>query len=136
MGARKGKGGSGTASPAPVAAALTDPSAVLKGVESPEGIIVAALTTALDAVKAGVDASQRRMVEDTDKRLESLFERLAAKQLQPPVLAQLLTLANALNARDFPTANATVMSLMTTSFDQEGKWLLGVKRLVELYQRV
>ncbi|KAJ3044138.1 hypothetical protein HDV00_003242 [Rhizophlyctis rosea] len=134
-GARKSRPGSGTASPAP-SGLVVDPDEALKGIESPAGFIVAGLTAILDHVKSSVDASQQRMVDDTEKRLDNLFERLASEQVQRVVLAKLVTLVRSLNARDFMTCNAVAQDLMTTSFDQEGKWVVGLKRLVELAQRV
>ncbi|RKO91784.1 hypothetical protein BDK51DRAFT_32073 [Blyttiomyces helicus] len=130
--AGKRKGGS----PAPGVVGIADASGVLKGVENPVNLIVGAFTTALGAVKAGVDPSQRRMVEDTDKRIDNLFERLAGDQVGEVVLAQLVVLSNALNAKDFATANGCIMTLMTSSFDHEGKWMVGAKRLVEMYSRM
>ena len=95
------------------------------------------------------------MVDDTEKRLDDLFERLASEKVDRVVLAKLVTLVRcgfydsfnisqhvanfnhtALNARDFGTTNAVAQDLMTTSFDVEGKWVVGLKRLAELYQRI
>ncbi|TPX65974.1 hypothetical protein SpCBS45565_g04772 [Spizellomyces sp. 'palustris'] len=137
---KKGQSGSGTtsgtASPAPLAS-LDDPSSVLNDVVNSKGLIVGAFTTAMDRVKSGAaEASQRRMIEDTDKRLENLYERLSADQVPNHVLASAVQLATALNNKDYTTCHSIVMALMTTSFDQEGKWVLGAKRLVELCQRV
>ena len=67
--------------------------------------------------------------------MQELFERLNEKKLPKSVLAQLIQLSNALNASDMTSASSLSVHLMTSSFDHEGKWVLGVKRLVELYNR-
>ncbi|KAJ3056227.1 hypothetical protein HK097_007710 [Rhizophlyctis rosea] len=131
----KSRPGSGAATPAPAGLAI-DPEEALKGIESPAGFIVAGLSTILDTVKSSADPSQQRMVDDTEKRLDNLFERLASEKVDRVVLAKLVTLVRSLNARDFGTSNAVAQDLMTTSFDVEGKWVVGLKRLAELYQRI
>lgn len=64
------------------------------------------------------------------------MDKLASDQVGKPILAQLIHLANALNGKDLNSASQITMALMTSSFDQEGKWVVGLKRLVELYARV
>jgi hypothetical protein len=103
------------------------------------------------------------MVEDTDRRLEELFERLGNKDVPGPVLTPLSALAKgkafsfygelchlptarayvisfdpALNAKDIRTAsdNAMQLNLLATSHSNETRWIVGIKRLVELYGRV
>ncbi|KAJ3075254.1 hypothetical protein HK102_005649 [Quaeritorhiza haematococci] len=76
------------------------------------------------------------MIDDTDKRLETLFERLAMGELPDRVLAQLVILGKALNERDMSSATVVVTGLMTTSYDKEGKWVVGCKRLIEMYQKI
>lgn len=63
---------------------LTD---ALKGVASPETTIVSILTSVLDVVKAR--AGNQRLVIDTEKRIEFLFEKLAGKELEENLLAAL-----------------------------------------------
>ncbi len=81
-------------------------------------------------------ATQGKMVHDTEKRIESLFDSLAANQIVKPVLAQLLHICQALKSRNLPEASKYTLNLMTANFDQGGKWVVGLKRLVELYGRV
>ncbi|KAJ3179954.1 protein transport protein S31 [Gaertneriomyces sp. JEL0708] len=108
---------------------------VLNGVGNPKALIVKSFMDAMENVKARQPASQKRMIEDTEKRLENLYERVSTDQVPPQILAMTVQIAKALNEKDFTTANNIILQLMTTSFDQEGKWVLGAKRLVELALR-
>ncbi len=80
-------------------------------------------------------SSQNKIIQDTEKRMQELFERLNQEKLGKAILAQLIQLAMALNAMDMNTASLLSIHLMTSSFDQQGKWVLGMKRLVELYTK-
>ena len=42
----------------------------------------------------------------------------------------------ALNAKDFISANTIVMKFMTANLTNETRWIIGAKRLVEVYQRL
>ncbi|KAI8588654.1 hypothetical protein BDZ88DRAFT_421202 [Geranomyces variabilis] len=109
---------------------------VLQTHPDPKGLVASTVRAEMDRVMASANPSQKRMLDDTAKRLENLYERLNADLIPPHVLALAVQLATALGARDFASATAATTTLMTTSFDQEGKWVLGVKRLVEMAQRV
>ncbi|KAH6573142.1 hypothetical protein BASA62_003091 [Batrachochytrium salamandrivorans] len=103
---------------------------------SPEGVIVASFTAAMDLARGLLDRmpNQRQKVEDTDRRIDGLFDRLASQQIQPQrtVLAQLLQLAQALDKKEYTAAQTTVMKMMTSNYANETSWILGAKRLVEL----
>ncbi|KAJ3183925.1 hypothetical protein HDU87_006043 [Geranomyces variabilis] len=109
---------------------------VLQTHPDPKGLVASTLRAEMDRAMASANPSQKRMLDDTSKRLENLYERLNADLIPPHVLALAVQLATAIGARDFASATAATTTLMTTSFDQEGKWVLGVKRLVEMAQRV
>jgi hypothetical protein len=76
------------------------------------------------------------MMQDTEKRLDDLFDKLATDKIERPILAQLIHLSNALKAKDLNTATRISVEFMTTIFAKEGKWVVGLKRLVELYARL
>ena len=76
------------------------------------------------------------MMQDTEKRLDDLFDKLATDKIERPILAHLIHLSNALKAKDLNTATRISVEFMTTIFAQEGKWVVGLKRLVELYARL
>ncbi|KAI8920456.1 hypothetical protein BC831DRAFT_479532 [Entophlyctis helioformis] len=107
---------------------------ILSSVESPEGVIVAAFTEAIDSVKGIVahQPAQRQKVEDTERRIDGLFDRLASHKIDRVVLAQLLEVAQDLNNRDFANGQARVLKMMTSNYSNETAWLLGAKRLIEL----
>ncbi|ORX97826.1 hypothetical protein K493DRAFT_349774 [Basidiobolus meristosporus CBS 931.73] len=79
--------------------------------------------------------TQRRMLLDTEKRLEVLFERLKSGSMSTYLLAQLEVMVKAIEGSDFAKAQSVHVELMTTEFDSEGKWLVGLKRLLDLYQK-
>ncbi|TPX67623.1 hypothetical protein CcCBS67573_g07444 [Chytriomyces confervae] len=112
---------------------------VLKSVENPVAHVLVGLTTAMDFVKQKVitDPIQRRVLEDTDKRLEELLERLGTQSVPDAILSYLVLLANAFNAKDMAAASKTTMklTLMSTENHDEAHWIVGAKRLVEMYTR-
>ncbi|KAJ3219668.1 hypothetical protein HDU67_010030 [Dinochytrium kinnereticum] len=103
------------------------------------GMIGSAMVTAMTVIKqaAAADPSQRRIVDDTDKRLEELLERLGTQSIPNPVMIQLSKVAAAVNSRDIPGASAASvqLTLLSTAHSSEARWILGVKRLIELYAR-
>ncbi|KAL2911215.1 hypothetical protein HK105_209323 [Polyrhizophydium stewartii] len=106
----------------------------LAAVQAPEGVIVAAFTTAVDQAKALVERmpAQRAKIEDTDRRIEGLFDRLANHKLERVVLGQTLLVAQALDAKQYAQAQAIVMKMMKANYANETAWILGAKRLTEL----
>ncbi|KAF9933741.1 protein transport protein S31 [Linnemannia zychae] len=82
---------------------------------------------------ANVPAHQKRMFEDTTKRLQSLQEQMRAGTVKERVVAPLSEMIEALSSRSFTQCHAIHAKLMQTEFDSEGKWLLGFKRLIDLY---
>jgi hypothetical protein len=75
------------------------------------------------------------MVQDTEKRLDELFDKLASSQISRPLLARLMHLSNALTQRAHPAAMQITLQLMTDFMTTEGKWVVGLKRLAEMYAR-
>jgi protein transport protein SEC31 len=94
---------------------------------------MANLERILDLVINNIQPQQRRILEDTEKRLDSLFEKLAAKQIKPKSVQNLVALSKALTLGDYHTSNGIIMSMLTT--DDEN-WVLGVKRLVEMFIQI
>ncbi|KAJ3073303.1 hypothetical protein HDU98_001853 [Podochytrium sp. JEL0797] len=123
----------------PSTSSRIDTRAVLQSVENPVAHVLVGLTSAMDVVKQKViqDPIQRKVLEDTDKRLEELLERLGEMLVPDVILAHLVVLANAFNTKDLPTATKTAMtlSLMSTEHHEESHWIVGAKRLVEMYSR-
>lgn len=103
---------------------------------APEGVIVASFTAAMDLARSILDRmpNQRQKVEDTDRRIDGLFDRLANHKIQSQrmVFAQLFQVAQALNSKSYMEAQAMILKMMTSNYADETQWILGAKRLVEL----
>ncbi|KAJ3381177.1 hypothetical protein HDU92_005545 [Lobulomyces angularis] len=108
---------------------------LLDGIESPSGLIVSTLETCLEKVNMKILPGQKKLIEDTEKRLELLFDDLASEKISKPILAKLVVISKALTANDFQKASTTIMSIMTGNFNVEDRWVLGLKRLIDFYPR-
>ncbi|CAG8581933.1 7062_t:CDS:2 [Paraglomus occultum] len=97
--------------------------------------IVTLLNSLLDICKKASTHAERRVIADTEKRITFLFEKLEKQELPDPVLGKVGKVCEHLDNKDFQNALSMHNNLMTTHFDKEGKWLLGVKRLIDLYQK-
>ncbi|KAH7030308.1 hypothetical protein BKA57DRAFT_226484 [Linnemannia elongata] len=91
------------------------------------------LTRIIKECSAHVPAPQKRMFEDTTKRLQSLQEQMQNGTVKERVVVPLGEMIEALSSRSFAQCHAIHAKLMQTEFDSEGKWLLGFKRLIDLY---
>ncbi|KAJ2780198.1 hypothetical protein H4R18_003592 [Coemansia javaensis] len=93
-----------------------------------------ALRRAVDGV--ALDSASpmvRRMVEDTTKRLDLLDERLPL--LDPPLVAAACSVALLIDKGLLPEAADAHRALMQAGYDAELKWLVGIKRVIELRQK-
>ncbi|KAI8812135.1 hypothetical protein BJ742DRAFT_794931 [Cladochytrium replicatum] len=101
------------------------------------GVIIERLSSAMEAVSASIlEPQQRKVVEDTSKRVEYLFERLGGEQVPAASAVILKRLVIALNDRDFAGATNQAVQLTTTSTGDDVRWSIGVKRMVDLYARI
>ncbi|KAG0285507.1 hypothetical protein BGZ97_007772 [Linnemannia gamsii] len=91
------------------------------------------LTRIIKECSAHVPAPQKRMFEDTTKRLQSLQEQMQNGTVKERVVVPLSEMIEALSSRAYAQCLAIHAKLMQTEFDSEGKWLLGFKRLIDLY---
>ncbi|KAG0043017.1 hypothetical protein BGZ83_011932 [Gryganskiella cystojenkinii] len=80
-----------------------------------------------------VHVSQKRMFEDTSKRLHALQEQMDKSTVKESVVGPLGEMIQALSNRSFAQCQVIHAKLMQTEFESEGKWLLGFKRLMDLY---
>ncbi|KAG9306797.1 hypothetical protein G9A89_005697 [Geosiphon pyriformis] len=98
--------------------------------------IVQKLGNILEACKQGLkNTSDKKIISDTEKRVKTLFERLTNNNLSESILYQLGKICIYLDEKDFTNAFITHSNLMKRNFDSEGKWLVGVRRLIDLYQK-
>ncbi|KAF9542549.1 hypothetical protein EC957_001842 [Mortierella hygrophila] len=91
------------------------------------------LTRIIKECSANVPAPQKRMFEDTAKRLQSLQEQMQNGTVKERVVVPLGEMIEALSSRSFAQCHTIHAKLMQTEFDSEGKWLLGFKRLIDFY---
>ncbi|KAI1318840.1 hypothetical protein EDD11_005686 [Mortierella claussenii] len=82
---------------------------------------------------SNVPAPQKRMFEDTTKRLQALQEQMDNGTVKEQVVVPLGDMIQALSSRSFVQCHTIHAKLMQTEFESEGKWLLGFKRLIDLY---
>ncbi|KAG0270475.1 hypothetical protein BGZ95_001678 [Linnemannia exigua] len=94
------------------------------------------LTKIIKECSAHVPAPQKRMFEDTTKRLQSLQEQMQNGTIKERVVIPLGEMIEALSTRSYSQCHAIHAKLMQTEFDSEGKWLLGFKRLIDFYTTV
>ncbi|KAG0338447.1 hypothetical protein BG000_003950 [Podila horticola] len=94
------------------------------------------LTKVIQECSANVSAPQKRMFEDTTKRLQTLLDQMDSNSVKERVVGPLGDMIQALSTRSFTECQAIHAKLMQTDFDSEGKWLLGFKRLIDLYASI
>lgn len=100
---------------------------------------------------------QKRIVDDTSRRIGILLEELEKKELSNDVVKSLHTLTNgksiqvdgmsmqydsyvyrlcvALEAKEYTKALEVHTQLMTTQYESHGNWIVGLKRLVDLTEK-
>ncbi|KAF5370333.1 hypothetical protein D9758_007002 [Tetrapyrgos nigripes] len=86
----------------------------------------------LERLKQTTPPSQKRLVDDLERRINPLFDALNCETLSKPVVDQLLVLTKAMEARDRPNALAIHVDLLTrgSQTDDIGLWMSGVKQLI------
>eukprot|EP00835_Amoeboradix_gromovi_P004551 NODE_361_length_10144_cov_0.288402.p1 type:complete len:1094 gc:universal NODE_361_length_10144_cov_0.288402:3096-6377(+) len=73
---------------------------------------------------------QKRIVMDIEKRLNELFDKMNNDLLSEPVTSGLLEISKYLENKDFQNA-LQVQTTMSTTYMQEGHWLVGIRRLID-----
>ncbi|KAG0317415.1 hypothetical protein BGZ99_006305 [Dissophora globulifera] len=91
------------------------------------------LSAIIHECSINVAAPQKRMFEDTTKRLQVLQDQMESGTVKERVVAPLNEMIQALSSKSFAKSQAIHAKLMQTEFESEGKWLLGFKRLIDLY---
>ena len=82
-------------------------------------------------IKARAPASFKPQVDDTEKRLNILFDHLNNEELLRPDTVQMMSeLAQALQSQDFDRSQALQTEIHRDKVDECGNWMVGVKRLV------
>jgi protein transport protein SEC31 len=85
----------------------------------------------MERVKARAPASFKAQVNDTEKRLDILYDHLNNEDLiKPDTVQQLVELATAMQNKDFTRAAEIQMEVHRDKVEECGNWMVGVKRLV------
>ncbi|KAF5318593.1 hypothetical protein D9619_010994 [Psilocybe cf. subviscida] len=86
----------------------------------------------LDMLKQTIPASQKRLVDDLERRINPLFDALNCETISRPVVDQLTVLTRAMAAHDRPAALALHVELLTrgSQTDDIGLWMSGIKQLI------
>ncbi|KAI9308433.1 hypothetical protein BJ944DRAFT_174834 [Cunninghamella echinulata] len=79
--------------------------------------------------------AQKKILDDTEKRLNGLFDNMNNSELSDDVVQSMLKLAQAVQTRDYNQAHRLQVELVTTRYAECGAWLVGVKRLIENAQK-
>ncbi|KAL9555612.1 hypothetical protein MBANPS3_002269 [Mucor bainieri] len=94
------------------------------------------LSSKLELCKTAFESGpQKRIVDDTSRRIGTLLEELEKKELSNDVVKSLHTLTNALEAKEYAKALEVHTQLMTTQYESHGNWIVGLKRLVDLTEK-
>ncbi|KZO91995.1 hypothetical protein CALVIDRAFT_567736 [Calocera viscosa TUFC12733] len=90
------------------------------------------LVRELEQMKATTPPQQKRVVDDTERRLNNLFDALNCETLSAPVLQQLQQLIGAMQARELHSAMNTHVRLLTSGIasDNVAIWGPGIKQLL------
>ncbi|RHZ89524.1 hypothetical protein Glove_13g91 [Diversispora epigaea] len=76
--------------------------------------------------------SQKKILDDIERRLNVLFDALNNEDISPEVIKSLTDLVRALEARNYYTANIFLVLLMTTKMAECSTWIVGIKHLISI----
>lgn len=93
------------------------------------------LSSEIATVKPKIPAKYAKKTQDTEKRLNILFDHLNNEDLLSDENVELLAqLANALSGKDFASAHDLHLQIATNFSSETGTWLIGVKRLIDMVE--
>lgn len=79
----------------------------------------------MQRVKSKAPSNFKAHVNDTEKRLNVLFDHLNNEDLlKPDTIRSMVELAQAIQARDFEQAQAIHVEIMTNKTDECGNWMV------------
>lgn len=83
------------------------------------------LSADMQRVKSRAPSSFKAQVDDAERRLNILFDRLNNEDLlKPNTVDDMVELARAIQARDFETAKNIHVDIMTNRMDECGNWMV------------
>nr|KMM70646.1 web1 protein [Coccidioides posadasii RMSCC 3488] len=84
------------------------------------------LSSDMQRVKARAPAAFKAQVNDTERRLNILFDHLNNEDLlQPSTIESMAELAHAIQVKDYETAQAIHLDILTNKTDECGNWMVG-----------
>ncbi|WVQ79835.1 hypothetical protein IAT38_001935 [Cryptococcus sp. DSM 104549] len=86
----------------------------------------------LARVKPVLPAHLKKIVDDTERRLNILFDALNNETVPEPVVGQLSNIASAISARDLNSALAMQVDMFASATGEMTSWGPGVKQLIRL----
>lgn len=93
-------------------------------------------TSKLELCKSAFETGpQKRVVDDTARRINILLQELEKGELPKEVIRSLHTLTDALESKEYTKALEVYTQLMTTEYERHGNWITGIKRLVDLTEK-
>ena len=88
-------------------------------------------------VRARAPSSFKVQVDDTEKRLNILFDALNNEDLlRPDTVGQMVELSQALEQRDFDRASSLQTEIHRDKVDECVNWMVGVKRLISMCRAI
>lgn len=85
------------------------------------------LSADMERVKSRAPTSFKLQVDDAERRLNILFDRLNNEDLlKPNTVNDMVELARAIQARDFETAKNIHLEIMTNRMEECGNWMVSI----------
>ena len=78
----------------------------------------------------------KRKMEDVAKRMAGLEAKLASGEVSAAVFGNLSQLCTALGGGDVQTALNVHVQITTSDWADNGQWLMGLKRLIEMVAKL
>ncbi|CAN6658780.1 protein transport protein Sec31p [Trichomonascus vanleenenianus] len=95
------------------------------------------LSAELDRVMPVIPQQYQRQMKDAERRLNMLYDHLNNEDLlSDETIEEMLRLVEAVSQQDYAMASALQVDIMTTRSEECGKWMIGVKRLIDTARAV
>ncbi|KAK5944213.1 protein transport protein S31 [Knufia obscura] len=95
------------------------------------------LSAEMSRIEPRAPATYAAQVRDTVKRLDLLYDHLNNQDLiRGDTIGILVEMANAIQARDFVTAESIRHDVHTNKVEECGQWMVGVKRLISMGKNI
>ncbi|KAI9277136.1 hypothetical protein BDA99DRAFT_127432 [Phascolomyces articulosus] len=96
--------------------------------------IVESLTTVLNHCQpVFTSGPNKRVYTDTAQRINGMLKEIDNGEIPPHVMQSLASLSK--ESKEWDTAKEIHTKLMTTEYEKHGGWLLGLRRLIDLYSK-